>query len=376
MGLVMHAGTLLNGSPLLCGRGWLKWGFVAALLYGALLSCASVHAAEASSGGGRFVALILPGKSKLLKPAAEAVKAGVLVSARVHGRSEALPVRVFETGDAEEETLAMFNLARSQGAVAVIGPLTRSAMNFLADSAELSIPVLALNSFDDATLRRPNLFSFGLSIEFEVQQMVRLMRAQGVMAPAVVMAEGPLSARMTQAFIEAWSAEGGAMPLQIGVNTPRAQAQWLQEKLAAADAVFFAADGRRASQIRPYLPNHLPCYATSQITVGRVVPVDLSGVHYLEIPWLAELGDPEYARYGRTRSRSADIERLFALGVDAWRLADALARGQPVADLDGLTGRLTLMSDGVVAREMLPRIAAIRGASHHASHEIPVAEKR
>ena len=56
--------------------------------------------------------------------------------------------------------------------------------------------------------------------------------------------------------------------------------------------------------------------------------------------------------------------------------ADALARGQPVADLDGLTGRLTLMSDGVVAREMLPRIAAIRGASHHASHEIPVAEKR
>lgn len=51
-------------------------------------------------------------------------------------------------------------------------------MNFLADSAELSIPVLALNSFDDATLRRPNLFSFGLSIEFEVQQMVRSMRAR------------------------------------------------------------------------------------------------------------------------------------------------------------------------------------------------------
>lgn len=311
---------------------------------------------------GRFVALILPGKSKAFKPAAESIKSGVLAAAQVHGGPGTLPVRVFETGDAEEETLSMFNLARSQGAVAVIGPLTRSAVNYLADSADLSIPVLALNSFDEATLRRPNLYSFGLSIEFEVQQIVRLMRSRQVTAPAVLVSPGPLSVRMAQAFAEAWSEGEGTAPVQIEVKQPRAEAAALQSRLKGADAVFFASDGRRASLLRPYLPTELPCYATSQITVGRAVPVDLSGVNYVEMPWLAEPDAPEYAAYGHRRSPSADVERLFALGVDAWRLAEALAGGRGVTDLDGLTGRLTLSSDGTVLRELVPRVATVRHA--------------
>lgn len=271
-------------------------------------------------------------------------------------------MRIFETGDSEEETLAMFNLAKSQGAAAVIGPLTRGAVNFLADSADLSIPVLALNSFDETTLRRPNLYSFGLSIEFEVQQIVQLMRSRQVVAPAILVSKGPLSARMARAFVEAWTADGGAAPLQIEVREPRSQAAALRASLSKADAIFFAADGRRASQLRPYLPSALPCYATSQITMGRSVPVDLSGVHYLEMPWLAEPDTQEYASYGRTRSPSGDVERLFAFGIDAWRLADALASGQPVVNLEGVTGRLTLGAEGTITRELTPRVAVVRHA--------------
>lgn len=91
------------------------------------------------------------------------------------------------------------------------------------------------------------------------------------------------------------------MPLQIGVNTPRAQAQWLLVVLAAADAVFFAADGRRASQIRPYLPNHLPCYATSQITVGRVVPVIFPGCIIWRFPADTAAAPPVCAPDASTR---------------------------------------------------------------------------
>ncbi|SFN45546.1 hypothetical protein SAMN05660284_01538 [Formivibrio citricus] len=357
----MHAGALLNGLSRLRGLAWLKCG-LAALLYGALVCGASAQPAVPAPDSGRFVALILPGKSKALRPATEAIKSGVLAAARAHGGADALPVRIFETGDAEEETLSMFNLAKSQGAAVVIGPLTRSAVNYLADSADFSIPVLALNSFDEATLRRPKLYSFGLSIELEVQQIVRLMRNRQVAAPAVLVSPGPLSARMAQAFAEAWSEGGGAVPVQIEVKQPRAEAAALQAKLKGADAVFFASDGRRASLLRPYLPAALPCYATSQITVGRAVPVDLSGVNYVEMPWLAEPDTPEYAVYGRHRSPSGDIERLFALGVDAWRLADALAGGRSVTDLEGLTGRLTLSSDGTVVRELAPRVATVRHA--------------
>lgn len=282
--------------------------------------------------------------------------AGVLAAQRVHGSSEGLSVRMFDTGDREEETLAMFNLAKSQGAVAVIGPLTRGAMNFLADTGELTIPVLALNSFDEATLRRPGLFSFNLSIDSEVEQIVSLMRAQGVSAPAVLVMGGALSQRMARNFAKAWGS-GGALPRQIEVREPREMTPALAAQLNGVDGVFFAADGRHAILVRPNLPQGLPCFATSQITIGRAVPPDLAGVHYLEIPWLAEPDRPQFAAYGRTRSVSGDIERLYALGVDAWQLLDRVLRGQGVVDLEGLTGRLNLLPDGSIVRELTPLVA-------------------
>lgn len=73
---------------------------------------------------GAFVALILPGKSKLLKPAAEAVS--TVYWFRRGSMAVLRPsVCVFETGDAEEETLAMFNLARSQERRVVVQPVVR-----------------------------------------------------------------------------------------------------------------------------------------------------------------------------------------------------------------------------------------------------------
>lgn len=357
MGLVMHAGVLLGNKRRLGGSALRV--VLAALLYGAGLACASVAAAEAPAKG--FVALILPGKSKSLKPAAEAIKAGVLAAEKVQGSAEKLPVRLFETGDAEEETLSLFNLAKSQGAVAVIGPLTRSAMNYLSDAGDLSIPVLALNSFDDGTLRRRGLYSFGLSIEAEVQQVVRLMRSQQIVTPMVLQAEGPLSMRMQKAFVDEWLRTTGAEPPVLVVSDARAQALELQTKLAATDSIFFAADGRRASLIRPYLPSDRSFYATSQIAGGRTVSVDLSGVRYVEMPWLANPDAPEYAAYARIRSASNDVERLFALGVDAWQLAQLLAVGQPIGSLDGLTGRLEPGAEGVILREMIAKVATVRG---------------
>ena len=353
----MHDGILLDDK-----RSWggsaLKLG-LAALLYGACLLCASVVAAAPVPA--KFVALLLPGKSKVFKPATDAIKSGVLAAEKVYGGREWPLVRVFETAEAEDEVFSAFNLAKSQGAVAVIGPLTRSAMNYLADSGDLSIPVLALNTFDETTLRRNNLYSFGLSIEAEVQQVVQLMRSQRVASPVVILADGPLSARMQRAFVDGWREATGTEPPVIEVRDARAQSRELQAGLQGTDAVFFAADGRRASQIRPYLPASCVLFATSQIAVGRTVPVDLSGVRYVDMPWLANPDDPEYAAFGRQRAVSSDVERLYALGVDAWWLAQLLADGQPISALDGVTGKLDLVAEGVILRELTVKVAATRG---------------
>lgn len=331
---------------------------LAALLYGAGLGCASVQAAEPASSS--FVAVILPAKSKQLKTVVEAIKAGVQAAESNAGKAGRYPVRFFDAGDADDENLALYNLARSQGAVAVIGPLTRSAMNYLADTADLTIPVLALNSFDEMTLRRRSLYSFGLSIEAEVQQVVRQMRGDQVRAPIVLLADGPLALRMQRAFVEEWRRSGGTEVAVVEVKDARAQAQELRAKLAAADAVFFAADGRRASLIRPYLKADKIFYATSQIAAGRGGSADLVGVRYLDMPWLVNPDVPEYAVYNRVRSASNDIERFYALGVDAWQLAQILASGDAIGSVDGLTGRLELGAEGVIKRELVAR--AVTGA--------------
>ncbi|MBS1156281.1 MAG: hypothetical protein H6R07_2205 [Proteobacteria bacterium] len=310
------------------------------------------------------MAVLLPGKSKskAFKLAADTVKSGIVAAAKVHGDAKTYPLRVFDVGDAEEETLAAFTQAQGQGAVAVIGPLTRSATNYLADAADIAIPVLALNTFDEATFRRNNLYSFGLPIEAEVEQVVRLMRSQNVSAPVVLKTDGPLSLRMRRAFVDAWHAETGQEPPVLEINDARNQAAELQVRLKDADAVFFAADGRYASRIRPYVPAHCLLYGTSQLVTGRVVPVDLSGVRYVDMPWLANPDAPEYAAYARQRVVSNDEERLFAVGVDAWWLAQLLAKGEPFAAVDGLTGWLELGADGVIIRELTPVVAATRGA--------------
>lgn len=331
---------------------------LAALLYGAGLGCASAQAAEPASNG--FVALILPAKSKPLKTVVEAIKAGVLAAESNAGKTGKYPVRVFDSGDADDENVALYNLARSQGAVAVIGPLTRTAMNYLADTVDLTIPVLALNSFDEMTLRRRGLYSFGLSIEAEVQQVVRQMSADRVKNPVVLTADGPLAQRMQRAFVEEWRRIGGTEVAAIEVKDARAQAQELRTKLVAADAVFFAADGRRASLIRPYLKADKPFYATSQIAASKGGAADLVGVRYLDMPWLVNSDALEYTVYNRVRSPSNDIERFFALGVDAWQLAQILASGDAIGSVDGLTGRLELGAEGVIKRELVAR--AVTGA--------------
>lgn len=325
----------------------------AAVLYGATLAGASAVAAEPAM---RYIAVILPAKSqnKAFKLAADSIKAGLKAADKVHGGHKTYPMRVFDVDEREDSTLAAFNQAQSEGAVAVVGPLTRSAVNYLADSADLGVPVLALNSFDQDTLRRPKLYSFGLSIEAEVQQMVREMRSEKVSVPVVLKLENTLSTRMQRAFAEAWRAETGVEPAVISIRNAAEQANELQSRLGKADAVFFAMNGRNASLVRPYLPAHCQLYGTSQVAVGRTVPVDLAGIHYVEMPWLLNPEAPEFAAYPRELNRSDDEERLFALGVDAWWLVQLLARGENFSAVDGLTGWLRLQPDGVIVREMVP----------------------
>jgi hypothetical protein len=70
--------------------------------------------------------------------------------------------------------------------------------------------------------------------------------------------------------------------------------------------------------------------------------VDLQGVRYLDMPWFVQADHPAVMVYPVPKGTlSVEQERLYALGVDAYRLAQLIVKSEPT-QLDGVTGRITL----------------------------------
>jgi outer membrane PBP1 activator LpoA protein len=100
-------------------------------------------------------------------------------------------------------------------------------------------------------------------------------------------------------------------------------------------------------QVRSSLGTSLPTYASSAANPGRSpgqsVP-ELDGVRLVDLPWTIQPDHPAVMTYPRpVDSESLDMQRLYALGIDAFQVARTLA-DQPDTGftLDGVTGRLSV----------------------------------
>ena len=88
-------------------------------------------------------------------------------------------------------------------------------------------------------------------------------------------------------------------------------------------------------------------YGTSSLNASgqRVALLDLEGVRVVDAPWLLSQGDANLARYARADQQmryAPELERLYALGIDAFRLALELSQGRQNVEIDGATGTLSL----------------------------------
>lgn len=366
----MHAKFLL--AQFWAAVSWFRLvAILSAVLYGALGVTTTTAQAEDASAVAEvaptsgLMALILPSKVKSFKAASDTIRAGVLAGERVHGGAGIPLVRVYPTDDKEENIVAVYQQAVQDGAQVVIGPLTKSAINYLSDSTDLTVPVLALNSFDETTLQQANLYSFSLSVDAEAAQAAQLMQKNQHSRPLILQVNDALSQRMAQGFVQEWKKINQSDVVVITVVDARRDAAQLREQLKQenADAIFLAMDGKAARLVRPYLGNDFPVYGTSQIDAGRLgrtALVDLTGIRFVDMPWVGMPDTDGYDLYNRTRATSNDLERLFAFGVDAWRVAAQLIKApkdeQPI---NGVTGVLTIGSDHVLKRDMMMRTMSL-----------------
>jgi len=307
------------------------------------------------------IALILPTKARAFAMPADEVRQGALAAEQRLGDERTPKLQLYATGDSDDEVVAAYKQAISQGAVGVIGPMTRSAIAKLAQFGQLEVPVLALNSVDEGK-RVTNLFGLGLSIESEARQVAALVQGDGARAPLVLVTDSPFSQRMRDAFAAEWQLRTGNPPQFQTFNSNREQSGKLKGQIAErkADAIFLATDTKKARLVRPYLGSNLPIYATSQIWGGHFGKSggngDLLGIQFVDMPWLLEPYGPEAAGYKRPdKPLVSDLQRFYALGIDAYRLTLQLIVSAPDAaiEMQGVTGLLRLSETRQFSRELM-----------------------
>lgn len=309
---------------------------------------------------GPHLALMLPLDSKAFGKHALAVKDGFLAAAKAQGGT-ALPVNIYAVGDDPQQTVQTYIQALGAGARVVVGPLTRSGVTALAESATVLVPTLALNVPEGQIPAVPAFYMLSLHAESEARQVAQLAWQNGHRSALTVIGETPLLRRIHFAFVEEFTRLGGTTLAPLPFTTdPEGLARIKKAAEAAIDTetgdmVFLALDLPRARLTRPYLST-LPIYATSQVhpgVAGPLVAFDLADVQFLDMPWLLQPEKPLVMLYPRPEyDDSVELSRFYALGIDAFRMAMVLLGGKPNAAFDGVTGKLTLGPDSQFVRTL------------------------
>jgi outer membrane PBP1 activator LpoA protein len=291
---------------------------------------------------GPLIALVLPLETPAYARAADAVRAGFLAAAEAAG----LTNRCVVIGHREDGVISAFDAARERGVRVIVGPLVRDDLKTLAISGGEWPSTIALNQLDDGAALPPNTWSLALTVESDARVLARRALRDGVKSIDIIEGETPLMHRLAGAFAGEWTAAGGAPPGGYPVEASTESLIALRRSLAKAlpDAVVLALDGERAAQVKPYVGTR-PAYA-SGLTFERAPTLgarDLDDVRIVDIPWILTPDAPELARLPRREFTNAALTRLYALGLDAFRVAEAFVDAPPEKlELDGAIGHLVL----------------------------------
>lgn len=312
--------------------------------------------------------LLLPRKSNAFKVAAEAVQQGFM-QAFNRDPDPRLDLKLVDTGDDPRDVLAAYQNVQEEADI-VIGPLTRSGVSAIAARARVEKITLALAHADMQGEREavlpPRLLPIGLSVEDEARQMAQQLVAQHPGSRAWILS-GPSAwqRRAARAFELQWRQSrqlSDKMDIKANANLLDMDSlQQLRRRLETEQPglIFAALDADQASQVREAAGTQVLMAGTSLLNpmpagdwpVANRRP-EMDGVRLLDLPWLVQPSHPAVTAYKSADHprRSAELERLFALGVDACRLARELAAGKTSFELDGVSGRLKVDMNAATQR--------------------------
>ncbi|SMP73275.1 penicillin-binding protein activator [Noviherbaspirillum suwonense] len=316
------------------------------------------QAAAPRASGPVRIGLLLPLRSDSLRAAASMVRDG-FVAAYEKSRDPGVSLTVIETGDAAQDVLDAYAGTLPDVDI-MVGPLSRSGAAAVARRGTVDKPTIALTPADavgDNAGAIPQLLSMGLSLEDDARQAAEWAAADQPGAAALVVSTSTAwQRRAARAFQAAWQRRGQPAEMfelsAAGGNLSASALGQLQERLRIGrpGLVFAALDAAQARQLRESIGADLPMYGTSQLNpytpqgwTAVEARADMNGVRFIDLPWLLRPDSAAAAGYNRPeQARSADMERLYALGIDAYQVARGVAAQRGVFDVDGATGKLRI----------------------------------
>ncbi|MDP6855023.1 MAG: penicillin-binding protein activator [Arenicellales bacterium] len=336
------------------------------------------------------IALLLP-LTSAYRGAAEAFRDGFHALRRRDSNPAKPVLRDYDFGDKIDLVPAYYEQAIRDGADVVIGPLGRAAVARLAGLTELPVPTVLLGA-TGAPLQSGAL-AFDLSVENDARALAERARAAGFSRAMILQAQTDQQRRAAEAAAARWAELGGTLtaratfPVDIsdystimeqlfGFNFSLARARALQNAIGKntrirfsprrrqdIDVVFLLADQAQARLLKPQIDFHrahkLPVYTLSGVFSGKadaVNDLDLEGVIFADMPWMVRRG----GRFASARQqftlntpyRESVLDRLFALGMDAYALScfGPQMQQRPGLTYPGATGTLSIDDTGRIDR--------------------------
>ncbi|EIT7320371.1 penicillin-binding protein activator [Enterobacter hormaechei] len=288
---------------------------------------------------------------------------------------------------------------QQDGASIVVGPLLKNNVEALMKS-DTTLNVLALNQ-PEQVQNRANICYFALSPEDEARDAARHIHEQGKQAPLLLIPRSTLGDRVANAFAQEWQTLGGGVVLQqkfgsaaelragvnggagIALNGSPVSASLPQQQSVTiggltipapptdaqisgggkVDSAYIVATPEEIAFIKPMIAmrngsqSGATLYASSRSAQGTAGPdfrLEMEGLQYSEIPMLAG-SNPQLMQQALGAVRNDySLARLYAMGVDAWALANHFTqmRQVPGFELNGNTGDLTADQDCVINRKL------------------------
>ncbi|GIZ28525.1 penicillin-binding protein activator LpoA [Morganella morganii] len=289
-------------------------------------------------------------------------------------------VKIYDTDSKPLATLLA--QAQADGMDLIVGPLLKGDVATLA-TANTPLNILALNELD-TPIARPNVCYFSLSPEDEARNAAQFIRQDNKTAPLVLTPDNSFGRRIAQSFADEWQKNGGGVvlhqtfsgnpdsslsltgvpvqPSSSAAAQPDGSVVQPQPVSGGVDSVYIIATSDQLIYIKPALefatsargrPAFYASSRSNKAGTGKDFQFEMEGLKLTDIPLIAG-GNPQLlsqaaGKFGNDYTRV----RLYAMGVDAWRLANQFGDMQRhTLRMNGASGDITVTDNCTVYRHL------------------------